>query len=250
MLENNIRAVGWAIFTILIVLSLTGCFLDDDDIPPNQRHPCEEDVGVWIREPTSDIAFSVSKESLSLYGLTWVDKYWYDCYPCEPDLDLVRVMVTNETTGDVSEAYDWLRHGIFGYSHYWSDYVTLTPGLNRINVRLYYMDVEDGYDCIAITYEPDIVPPSIPADLITEVISSSEIKLDWSASTDDATTDDASIRYRIYRDGVYLYTVSETYKTNSLLDPDQTYCYTVSAIDTADNESLQSNISCSTTFPL
>ena len=250
MLKNSIKIRGRAILTILIILSFSGCFLDDEDISPNQRHPCEEDMGVWIREPTSDIEYSVSKDPVRLYGITAVEKHWYDCFPCEPDLDLVRVMVANETTGDITEANEWLRLGILGYTHYWDDYVTLTPGLNNINATLYYNNVKDGYDCIAITYIQDVVPPSIPADLITEAISSSEITLNWLASTDDATTDDASIRYRIYQDGVYLYTVSERSNTNSGLNADRAYCYTVSAIDTASNESLQSNISCSTTFPL
>ena len=162
MLRNSLKIIGWAVFSPLIVLSLSGCFLDEDDIPPNQRHPCEVDSGIWIKEPTLDIAFSVSTESLSLYGLSGVDRHWYDCFPCEPDLDLVDVIITNETTGYDSEADDWLRKGILGYLHYWRGYVTVTPGLNNINVRLYYNNVEDGYDSLLLPMSLMLFLPLYP----------------------------------------------------------------------------------------
>ena len=236
------------IIVLLGVLSTIGSGGGDSGDDTGQRHPCDDNWGVSIQEPTYDISYSVSTDSLYIYGATWVDKHWYDCFPCVPVLSVVKVIVTNETTGEISEAYDWLRLTIVGYIHYWNDNIALDPGTNNINVRLYYNNTEDGYDCIAVNYVPDSVPPSIPTGVATNVLSPSEIELNWDASTDNATTDDASVRYKLYRDGMYVKTASTTYATDSGLNPGTQYCYTITAIDTANNESPQSNPACATTL--
>jgi hypothetical protein len=233
---------------LLTPVILMGCGGDivGDYVPP---HACEENTGVSIREPTSDISYSVSTDHVTIQGVTWVDKHYYDCFPCTPDLSQIKVIVANTANGYSDEAYDWLYLGILGYTHYWYEYVPVNPGVNRINATLYFMEQKDGFDCIDINYVPDVIPPSIPANVLTQELSSTEIRVTWDASSDNAVTDDASVRYRVYRDGLYIYTVDETYTENSGLNHGQTYCYVISAIDTAGNESLQSAPSCSTTLP-
>src|SRR5205085_12419598 len=76
--------------------------------------------------------------------------------------------------------------------------------------------------------------PSIPTGLSAGVVSSSQINLAWSASTDP---DDAVAGYRISRDG-YLHAFSPTpsFSDTGLL-PGKSYDYSVLAMDTAGNPS-------------
>ena len=209
-------------------------------------HPCEENIGVHITEPTYYIKYSVSKQPVTLQGITWASKYWYSCWPCVPEPNRVSVMVKNDETGYLVEANDTFELGILGYTHKWYDFVPLIPGENNLRATLYVDNSEDGYDCIAINYVPDYTPPSIPHNLIASSIIINQVKLSWETSIDNATTDDASVRYKIYRDGnpVAIAVTSNTFEVDEGLISNQNYCYTVSAIDTAENESPLSLPSC------
>jgi len=83
-------------------------------------------------------------------------------------------------------------------------------------------------------------------------VSSSQIKLSWSASTDPSTGSGQATGvtgYRIYRDGTQIAnTVNTTYQDTGL-SPSTTYTYTVSAYDAAGNESSQSNQASAITQP-
>lgn len=92
----------------------------------------------------------------------------------------------------------------------------------------------------------DTSPPSVPTGLIATAISSSQIDLSWTASADDIGVEG----YNIYRDGVYLKSVTTTSASDTGLSPDTQYCYTVSAYDGAGNESDQSSQACATTSSL
>jgi len=89
----------------------------------------------------------------------------------------------------------------------------------------------------------DINPPSVPTDLTATAVSSSQIDLLWSASTDDAGV----AGYMIYREGSYLKAVTGTSASDTGLSPDTPYCYTVSAYDIAGNESGLSTEACAIT---
>ena len=82
---------------------------------------------------------------------------------------------------------------------------------------------------------PDTVPPSVPTGLAAQVVSSTQINLSWSPSTDNVGV----TGYRVYRDGSLVNTVTVVPVQDSGLTPDTTYRYTVSAIDAAGNESAQ-----------
>lgn len=91
----------------------------------------------------------------------------------------------------------------------------------------------------------DTIAPSIPTGLSAIAASTIQINLTWTASTDNVNV----TGYRIYRDGVYLALVtSGTSTSDSNLTPSTNYCYTVSAVDVAINESAQSTQSCATTL--
>jgi hypothetical protein len=82
-------------------------------------------------------------------------------------------------------------------------------------------------------------PPSVPTGLTASAVSSSEIDLSWNASSDSDSTGVAG--YHVFRSGAQIATVTggTSYKDPSL-SPSTQYSYTVSAFDTADNESATS----------
>src|SRR3989339_2175989 len=81
----------------------------------------------------------------------------------------------------------------------------------------------------------DTQAPSVPAGLAASVISSSQINLSWSASTDNVGV----TGYKVYRGGTLLTTTtSRTYNTTGLT-ASTAYSYRVTAIDAAGNESSQ-----------
>lgn len=86
----------------------------------------------------------------------------------------------------------------------------------------------------------DIEKPSIPINLSAISISSSQINLSWNVSTDNIGV----IGYKIYRDGGYLKSITTTSTSDAGLTPLTQYCYTVSAYDAANNESVQSSSVC------
>ncbi|MSU61700.1 MAG: hypothetical protein EXS31_04760 [Pedosphaera sp.] len=101
----------------------------------------------------------------------------------------------------------------------------------------------------------DNTPPTIPTGLGTTVLNCGEVSLKWTASTDEGGS--AVRGYRIFRSGSYVTEVSAavTSFTDTGLSPTATYSYTVSATDTAGNESLPSiavpatTTACSDTTP-
>lgn len=83
---------------------------------------------------------------------------------------------------------------------------------------------------------PDTAPPSTPAGLTAQVISSTQINLSWSASTDNIGV----AGYRIYRDGLEIGTSPTASFQNTGLSGSTTYSYAVSAFDSSGNASAQS----------
>ena len=93
---------------------------------------------------------------------------------------------------------------------------------------------EDG---IGDACELDTEAPTTPTDLTATAVSSSQINLSWTASTDDVGV----AGYGVYRDGVEIGTSAATYYNDTNLITSTQYCYTVSAYDSAGNESEQSS---------
>ena len=82
----------------------------------------------------------------------------------------------------------------------------------------------------------DTSAPSVPSNLSATVISSSQIGLTWSASSDNV----AVVGYRVYRNGVQITTVGSVSFSDPGLLASTSYTYAVSAYDTAGNVSGQS----------
>jgi chitodextrinase len=85
---------------------------------------------------------------------------------------------------------------------------------------------------------PDTTAPTVPTNLVASVISSSQINLSWTASTDAVGV----TGYKVYRGGTQIATVTGgTSYNNTGLSPSTTYTYTVSAYDAAANNSAQTS---------
>jgi cellulose 1,4-beta-cellobiosidase len=90
----------------------------------------------------------------------------------------------------------------------------------------------------------DTQPPTVPSGLSGQAISSSQINLSWTASTDNVGV----TGYRIYRDSVLIDTTAANSYSDSGLSASTTYTYTVSAYDAAGNASSQSSPISATTL--
>ncbi|MDO8471198.1 MAG: Ig-like domain-containing protein [bacterium] len=97
----------------------------------------------------------------------------------------------------------------------------------------------------------DTSTPSIPTGLTATAVSSSQINLVWSASTNNATV----AGYKIFRGGTQIATVesepgalTRTTYSNTGLSPSTSYTYTVAAYNAAGNNSAQSTSANATTL--
>jgi acid phosphatase type 7 len=89
----------------------------------------------------------------------------------------------------------------------------------------------------------DNTPPSAPANLAGSSPSSTQISLNWSASSDNTRV----AGYRIYRNGTEIGTTKTTSYTDSGRSAGTTYSYTVKAFDSVGNTSAASNTATATT---
>ena len=90
----------------------------------------------------------------------------------------------------------------------------------------------------------DTTAPSVPAGLTATTVSTSQINLSWTASTDNVGV----AGYRIYRSGTLIATTQSTSYSNMGLPASTTYTYTVAAYDAAGNVSALSASAAATTL--
>ncbi|MBS1865618.1 MAG: Ig-like domain-containing protein [Acidobacteria bacterium] len=83
----------------------------------------------------------------------------------------------------------------------------------------------------------DTIPPSVPTNLAANVISSSEIDLSWTASTDNVGV----LGYRVFRNSTQIATTATSSYADLTAVPGVPYAYTVAAFDAAGNVSAQSS---------
>jgi len=89
----------------------------------------------------------------------------------------------------------------------------------------------------------DTQPPSTPGNLTATAVSSSQINLSWTASTDNVGV----AGYDVYRNGVKVGSTTSTSYSDTGLAASTTYSYFVKARDAAGNESAASNTASATT---
>jgi hypothetical protein len=89
---------------------------------------------------------------------------------------------------------------------------------------------------VGFTVQADTIPPTVPTRLTATAISSSQINLSWTASTDNTGV----TGYNIFRGGAKIATAPGTSYQDSGLNASTSYAYNVSAFDAAGNTSAQS----------
>ena len=97
---------------------------------------------------------------------------------------------------------------------------------------------------------PDTTPPSVPAGQVTTVVSSSQINLAWTVSTDPVVsgqTTSGLAGYDVYRNGTKIASVTTASYSDTGLSPATAYSYTVAAFDAANNKSAQTQAITGTT---
>jgi len=90
---------------------------------------------------------------------------------------------------------------------------------------------------------PDTTPPTVPSSLKATAISSSQINLSWSASTDNTGV----TGYNIYRGGTKIKSSNTNSYSDTGLAASTTFTYTVAAFDADGNTSAQSGSASATT---
>jgi chitodextrinase len=90
---------------------------------------------------------------------------------------------------------------------------------------------------------PDTQAPTTPTNLTATAISSTQINLSWSASTDNVGV----TGYKVFRGGTQIASPTGTTYSDTGLTANTSYTYTVSAVDAANNESAQSSPASATT---
>ena len=93
-----------------------------------------------------------------------------------------------------------------------------------------------GDNTVTTLTPPDTTAPSAPLSLVATPVSTTQINLGWSASTDNVGV----IGYRIYRAGTLLGSSSAPSYTATGLTSATLYSFTVAAYDAAGNSSTQS----------
>lgn len=97
------------------------------------------------------------------------------------------------------------------------------------------MSVLINPDATVISY--DTTAPTVPTNLVAGNISTSSAQLDWTASTDDTGV----AGYKVRRDSVQVAAVTGTTYTDTGLNSNTSYSYTVEAYDAAGNHSGESS---------
>lgn len=97
---------------------------------------------------------------------------------------------------------------------------------------------------VTVNNSVDLTPPSVPSNLSANPMSTSQINLAWSASTDNI----AVTGYRVFRNGVQVATTTSLSYADTGLAASTTYTYTARAFDAAGNASALSAAAAGTTF--
>ena len=97
---------------------------------------------------------------------------------------------------------------------------------------------------VSVNNVADTMAPTTPANLAATAVSSSQINLTWTASTDNVGV----TGYKVYRSGSQVGTATSTSYSDSDLTAQTSYSYTVQAYDAVGNNSAQSAAASATTL--
>jgi len=124
------------------------------------------------------------------------------------------------------------------------DTLALSNGSHSLQAKAYDAAGNTAQAQVSVTVDnADTVPPSVPQGVNAAVISSSQINLTWSGSSDNVGV----AGYRVYRDGAQIGTSAATAFQCTGLSALTAYRFSVAAYDGAGNASAQSSVVSATT---
>ncbi len=133
----------------------------------------------------------------------------------------------------VNSGWDWMKNKKEGY---FSDSFNL---LNMLFISGNWWIPTAG----SVTPTPDTQAPTTPSNLTTTVVSSNQINLSWTASTDNVGV----VGYQVFRGSTQVGTPTGTTFNDTGLTASTAYSYKVKAVDAAGNLSANSSIVTATT---
>lgn len=130
-------------------------------------------------------------------------------------------------------------------------HTTTLSGLANSTSYTYYVKCQDTAGntsgnasvTFSVATPPDTAAPSAPAGLTAATVSSSQINLSWTASTDNV----AVSGYKVFRGAAQIATTTSPSYSNTGLNASTNYSYTVKAFDAANNVSAASTAASATT---
>ena len=134
------------------------------------------------------------------------------------------------------DIYNGSHNNQVGISEGMHSVINVCPNVAAIN-KLICDKIELNNDSV------DVTPPTKPTNLSASAISHSRIRLSWKVSKDNIGVN----RYRVYRDGAFIFNSRKTFFTDTGLQPDTKYTYTVMAIDDYGNRGAHSDSAFATT---
>jgi len=121
----------------------------------------------------------------------------------------------------------------------------LTPGTSytyQVQAKDTAGNLSAPTDAITVTTAADTTPPTVPGTPVATSVTSSQVRISWTASSDDVGV----LRYDILRDGTLLDTATGTSFSDTTVAPATTYTYAVQAYDVAGNSSTSGALTVTT----
>lgn len=128
---------------------------------------------------------------------------------------------------------------------YLSKYLSVNPAIQNFSITTAMQSI---FNSVPAAINPlgsgtDTQAPTAPSGLTATPVTSNQVNLTWTASTDNVGV----AGYRVYRNGVQLITVTSTSYSDTGVSPGTGYTYAVAAYDAAGNVSSQSTSAAATT---
>lgn len=185
-------------------------------------------MAVWIKGKTNGVPSAI-KDGYKLNGTVTNSASYATAVFVSPFISAATTNSAHQSW--VNSGWDWMKNSKDGY---YSDSFNM---LNMLFISGNWWKPTAGGGT------PDTQAPTAPSNLTTAVVSSNQINLNWTASTDNVGV----AGYQVFRGGTQVGTPTGTTFNDTGLSASTAYSYTVKAVDAAGNLSANSNSATATT---